>query len=87
MRREKQELLKWIKGKMKTLKLLGFLIALGTTLNIASASTYKPYVAQNGTYRGQINTKTYRPKDTYVKPYVHKDGSRVRSHYRSRSKR
>lgn len=72
---------------MKTLRLLGCLIVLVTTSNITSASTYKPYIAQNGTYRGQLNTKTYKPKNTYVKPYVHKDGSRVRSHYRSRGKR
>ncbi len=50
------------------------------------ASTYKPYVAENGTYRGQINTKTYKPKNTYVKPYTKKSGSRTRSYYRTRKR-
>jgi len=48
---------------------------------------YKPYAAQNGSYRGEMSKKTYRPKNEYVRPYQHKDGSRVRSHYKSRKNR
>ena len=44
----------------------------------------KPYVAQNGTRMSQINPKTYKPKSQYVRQYNHKDGSRVRSYYRTK---
>lgn len=47
---------------------------------------YQPSQAENGSYRGQINTKTYRPKTEYVRPYKHKNGSRVRSYYRNKKK-
>ena len=45
---------------------------------------YDPYQAQNGSYRGEINTKNYRPKREYVHEYNHQDGSHVRSYYRTR---
>lgn len=48
---------------------------------------YEPYYAQNGSYRGEMSKKTYKPKNDYVRPYNHKDGSRVRSHYKSRKNR
>lgn len=46
----------------------------------------KPYIAQNGSYYGQYSRKTYRPKNVYVDNYIRNDGSRVRSHYRSKKK-
>lgn len=49
--------------------------------------SYKPYYAQNDSYRGEMSKKTYKPKNDYVRPYNHKDGSRVRSHYKSRKNR
>jgi hypothetical protein len=48
---------------------------------------YKPYSAENGSYRGEMSRRTYRPKNEYVRSYKHKDGSRVRSYYRSRKNR
>jgi len=45
---------------------------------------YQPSTAENGSYRGEYSKKTDRPKNEYVRPYNHKDGSRVRSHYKSR---
>lgn len=57
-------------------------------LSTSYASNYKPkpFIAENGTYRGQINTKTYRPKNTYVSPYTKKSGQRVKSYYRTRKR-
>ena len=77
---------------MKIIKYVGLaiiacgLISPSNTSRNPYSNSYrpKPYIAENGTYRGQLNTKTYKPKDTYVKPYVHKDGSRVRSYYRTK---
>lgn len=46
----------------------------------------KPYVAENGTYKGQISHKTYRPKNTYVKGYNRKGGTHIRGHYKSLKK-
>jgi len=52
----------------------------------ASPPSYQPYSAENGSYRGQISPRTHRPKNVYVPAYKHRDGSRVRSHYRSKRK-
>lgn len=46
-----------------------------------------PHVAENGSYYGEISKDTGRPKTVYVKGYYRKDGTYVRSHYRSKSKR
>jgi len=43
-----------------------------------------PYVAENGSYYGQISENTGRPKTVYVSGYRRKDGTYVRSHYRSK---
>lgn len=40
--------------------------------------------AENGSYYGQISEFTRRPKTVHVKGYFRKDGTYVRSHYRSR---
>lgn len=42
-----------------------------------------PQVAENGSYYGQISTKTGAPKTTYVHGYFRKNGTYVRSYYRS----
>ena len=42
-----------------------------------------PYIAENSSYYGQISENTGRPKTVYVKGYYRKDGTYVRSHYRS----
>lgn len=47
-------------------------------------STVNPYRAQNGSVYGDISKRTHEPKKDYVSGYNHSDGSRVRSHYRSR---
>jgi len=39
--------------------------------------------AENGSCYGDISTATGRPRDTYVHGYVRRDGTYVRSHYRS----
>ena len=44
-------------------------------------------IAENGTYYGQISETTGRPKTVYVKGYYRKDGTYVRSHYRSPPRR
>ena len=49
-------------------------------------SSYQPFIAENGSYKGQISDRTYRPKDTYVHSYQRQDGTRVRGHYRSKSR-
>jgi hypothetical protein len=76
---------------IKPTSLLKSTFIIGTFLTATSAKNYeykpvpyKPYQAENGSYRGEMNTKTYRPKTEYVRPYKHKDGSRVRSHYRNK---
>ena len=43
-----------------------------------------PGVAGNGTYYGQISESTGRAKTVYVRGYYRRDGTYVRSHYRSR---
>ncbi len=42
-----------------------------------------PPVAENESYYGQISESTGRPKTVYVRGYYRKDGTYVRSHYRS----
>ena len=46
-----------------------------------------PRAAENGTYYGQISENTGRPKTVYVRGYYRKDGTYVRSHYRSPPRR
>gem|GEM_PF-2640957 len=46
--------------------------------------SYNSSVAENGSYYGQISEHTGRPKTVYVRGYFRKDGTYVRSHYRSR---
>lgn len=41
------------------------------------------YVAENGSYYGEVSTKTGRPKTVPVRGYYRKDGTYVRGHYRS----
>jgi hypothetical protein len=43
-----------------------------------------PPVAGNGSYYGEISEKTGLPRDTYVNGYYRRDGTYVRSYYRSR---
>jgi hypothetical protein len=45
------------------------------------------YVAENGSYYGQISKKTGSPKTVYVRGYFRKDGTYVRSHYRSKARK
>ena len=42
--------------------------------------------AENGSYYGEISNETGRPKTVYVNGYFRKDGTYVRSHYRSKPK-
>ena len=50
--------------------------------------TYRePRIAENGTYYGQISEAIGRPKTVYIRGYYHKDGTYVRSHYRSPPRR
>jgi hypothetical protein len=42
-----------------------------------------PRVAENGSYYGQMSENTGRAKTVYVNGYYRKDGTYVRSHYRS----
>jgi len=46
-----------------------------------------PFVAENRSHYGQISKNTGRPKTVYVRGYYRKDGTYVRSHYRSRPRR
>lgn len=75
---------------MKSFKSVLIAITVSSSMFAAYAAknpySYQPFLAENNTYKGQISPKTYKPKNTYVKPYVHKDGSRVRSYYRSNKK-
>lgn len=41
-------------------------------------------VAENGSYYGQISTRTGRPRTVLVHGYYRKDGTYVRGHYRSK---
>lgn len=54
-----------------------------TARDSTSGATF-PFVAENGSYYGEISTRTYLPKTTYVRSYFRKDGTYVRSHFRSR---
>ena len=47
----------------------------------------KPPIAENDSYYGQISKNTGRPKTVYVRGYYRKDGTYVRSHYRSPPRR
>jgi hypothetical protein len=49
--------------------------------------TYKPAVAENGSYYGETSKATGRPKEVHVKGYYRKDGTYVRGHYRSKPRR
>jgi len=54
--------------------------------NYLDSPTYigtNPYVAENGSYRGQISRYRGRPKTVYVRGYYRRGGTYVRSHYRS----
>ena len=42
-----------------------------------------PFVAENGSYFGQVSQLTGRPKTVFVHSYYQSDGTYVRSHYRS----
>ncbi len=42
-----------------------------------------PIVTENNSYYGEISEATKRPKTVYVNGYYHKDGTYVKSHYRS----
>lgn len=48
-----------------------------------TTSTYRPHVAENGSYYGQLNNQG-QPKRVYVQGYYRRDGTYVRGHYRSR---
>ena len=47
----------------------------------------RPYIAENGSYYGQISNLTGRPKTVHVRGYYRKDGTYVRGHYRSKPRR
>lgn len=50
--------------------------------------TYNRFpIAENESYYGQISENTGRPKTVYVRGYYRKDGTYVRSHYRSPPRR
>ena len=52
--------------------------------------TYKPrpvLVGENGSYYGQISSLTGRPKTVAVRGYFRKNGTYVRSHFRSPPRR
>lgn len=51
------------------------------------ASVVHSGVGENGSYYGQISEHTGRPKTVHVKGYYRKDGTYVRSHYRSPPRR
>lgn len=47
------------------------------------APAYKPSVAENGSVYGEISERTGRPKTVYVRSYTRRDGTYVRSYWRS----
>ncbi len=49
-------------------------------------ASFKPFVAENGSYYGEPNQYGV-PKTVHVKGYYRKDGTYVRGHYRSRPRR
>jgi hypothetical protein len=52
------------------------------TLSLSEMAT-TPKVAENGSYYGEISENTGRPKTVHVRGYYRKDGTYVRSYYRS----
>ncbi len=55
--------------------------------NVKHPYTHQPFIAENGSYRGQISERTNRLKNTYVHGYKRKDGTYVRGHYRSKKRK
>jgi outer membrane protein assembly factor BamE (lipoprotein component of BamABCDE complex) len=58
-----------------------------STINKSSTKSNEisfPFFAENGSYYGQISEITGRPKTVYVRGYYRKDGTYVRSYYRSK---
>jgi outer membrane protein assembly factor BamE (lipoprotein component of BamABCDE complex) len=53
-----------------------------STVKLTSGSSF-PFVAENGSYYGQVSQLTGRPKTVFVHSYYRSDGTYVRSHYRS----
>jgi hypothetical protein len=49
--------------------------------------SFYPRCAENGSCYGDISSYTGRPKTVHVRGYFRKDGTYVRSHYRSRPRR
>lgn len=49
--------------------------------------TFRPYVAENGSYYGEISDLTGRPKTVHVRGYYRKDGTYVQGYYRSSPRR
>jgi micrococcal nuclease len=47
------------------------------------APAYRPSVAENGSVYGEISERTGRPKTVYVRSYTRRDGTYVRSYWRS----
>ena len=47
----------------------------------------KSHVAENRSYSGQISEYTGRPKTVHVRGYYRKNGTYIRSHYRSPARR
>ena len=47
----------------------------------------RPRVGENGSYYGEISERTGRPKTVYVQSYTRRDGTYVRSHFRSSPRR
>lgn len=47
----------------------------------------KSHIAESGSYYGQISKATGRPKTVHVKGYYRKNGTYVKSHYRSKPKK
>ena len=55
---------------------------LASVVERATIKLSAPYVAENGSYYGQLNDNGV-PKTVYIRGYYRKDGTYVRSHYRS----
>ena len=53
-----------------------------STVRLSSGRSF-PFVAENGSYYGQISQQTGRPKTVFVHSYYRSDGAYVRSYYRS----
>lgn len=52
----------------------------------AWAPSSTSFVAENGSYRGELNT-SFVPKTVYVRGYYRRDGTYVRGHYRAQPRR